>query len=106
MTTRAKIFIGLVLSAGAAALLNGMAAWQVHDPARFLCYLLVAAVASCLKVRLPGITGTMSVLFVILLAGIVDRGLAETLFIGVASVLCQCFYHSKVKPRPVQLLFG
>src|SRR3954451_13176011 len=106
MSIRARIYIGFVLTAGAAALGNGLSSWQLHDPARFLSYLLIAAVASCLKVRLPGITGTMSVLFVVLLAGIVDLGLPETMFIGVASVLCQCFWHAKVKPRAVQLLFS
>src|SRR4051794_30140062 len=106
MSIPARIYIGVVLTAGAAALGNGLSFWQLQDPARFVCYLLIAAVASCLKVRLPGITGTMSVLFVVLLAGIVDLGLPETIVVGVASVLCQCFWHAKVKPRAVQLLFS
>src|SRR3954453_5367728 len=105
MSIQARIYIGFVLTAGAAAIGNGLSSWQLHEPARFLCYPLIAAVASCLKVRLPGITGTMSVLFVVLLAGIVDLGLAETMFMGVASVLCQCFWHAKVRPRAIQLLF-
>src|SRR6478672_10930652 len=106
MSRQAKIYIACVIALGAAALWQGVSGWQPHDPMRLLCYLGVAAIAACLKIRLPGITGTMSVLFIILLAGIVELGLAETLLIGVFAILMQCFWHAKVKPRRVQLFFS
>lgn len=106
MSIQAKTYIACVIALGAAALGNGMYAWQPHDLGRLLCYLLLAAVAACMKVRLPGITGTMSVLFIVLLAGIVELGLPETLFIAVVAILVQCFWHAKVKPRAVQLVFS
>jgi hypothetical protein len=40
-----------------------------RDPLKFLCYLVIALVASRLKVNLPGITGTMSVNFLFLPLG-------------------------------------
>src|SRR5215212_5603284 len=94
------------MALGAAALGNGLFHWQPGDLAPFFCYLALAVPASCLKVRLPGITGTMSVLFVFLLAGIVDLGLPETLLIGTICVVVQSFWHAKLRPRAVQLVFS
>ena len=46
--------------------------------AQFICYLLIAMLASRLKVNLPGITGTMSVNFLFILLGILELSFAET----------------------------
>jgi hypothetical protein len=70
MPLMARAFIAVILSLGTLAIARGIGAWNLDDPVRFLCYLALAIPASCLKVRLPGITGTMSVFFLFLLAGI------------------------------------
>src|SRR6266699_233266 len=106
LSLKAKIYIACVIAIGAVALGNGLFHWQPREFVRFFCYLSLAVPASCLKVRLPGITGTMSVLFVFLLAGIVDLGLPETLLIGVICVVVQSFWHAKLRPRAVQLVFS
>jgi PAS domain S-box-containing protein len=106
MSLTARVYIAFVLSLGAAAILRGVQLWSPDDPVRFLCYLALAIPASCLKVRLPGITGTMSVLFLFLLAGIAELGISETLVIGTTCALVQCFWHTSVRPRPVQVLFS
>src|SRR5450432_3547511 len=104
VTLKTRIYIGLVLGVGAAALGRGFYLWNVQDLTRFVCYLALAIGGSCLKVRLPGVnTGTMSVLFVFLLAGIVELDLPETLVIGVACVTVQGFWHAKMRPRAIQL---
>jgi PAS domain S-box-containing protein len=48
----------------------------------------------------------MSVLFLFLLAGIVELGLPETLVIGVTGVVVQCFWHARLRPRPSQIVFS
>ena len=48
----------------------------------------------------------MSVLFLFLLAGIVELGLPETLVIGVTGVVVQCFWHARLRPRPTQIVFS
>ena len=48
----------------------------------------------------------MSVLFLFLLAGIAELGISETLVIGTTCALVQCFWHTSVRPRPVQVLFS
>lgn len=106
MSLTAKVYIALILSLGATAIARGVELWSLQDPVRFLCYLALAIPASCLKVRLPGITGTMSVLFLFLLAGIAELGVSETLVIGATCALVQCFWHTSVRPRPVQVLFS
>src|SRR5260370_15954418 len=106
MSVQARIYIGCVIAVGGAGLGNGFFHWEPHDLVRLFCYFSLAIPASCLQVRLPGITGTMSVLFVFLLAGIVDLGLPETLLVGVVCVLVQSFWHARVRPRPVQLVFS
>jgi PAS domain S-box-containing protein len=106
MPLMARVFIAVILSLGTLAIARGIEAWSLDDPVRFLCYLLLAIPASCLKVRLPGITGTMSVFFLFLLAGIVELGISETLIIGTTCALVQCFWRTSVRPRPIQVLFS
>jgi PAS domain S-box-containing protein len=106
MSPIARIYISLIVTAGAAAIARGMLLWAPHDVLRFAFYLCLAVPAASLKVSLPGITGTMSVLFVLLLASIVDLGLPETVIIGITCILIQSFWRAKVRPRPVQLAFS
>lgn len=106
MPLRARIYIAFILGLGTVCLAYGFSGWNPQDLPRFLCYLALAIPASCLKVRLPGITGTMSVLFLFLLAGVAELGLAETLVIGITCVLVQSIWHAKVRPRAIQLLFN
>jgi len=79
---------------------------QDQDLARFLCYLVLALPASGLKVSVPGVTGTMSVLFLFLLAGIVELGLPQTLVIAATGALIQSYWQAKVRPRAVQVAFS
>lgn len=106
MSLKAKLYIGVVIALGGVTLGHGLYRWYPHDLLRFLCYLGLAIPASCLKVSLPRITGTISVLFIFLLAGIVNLGLPEALVIGVVCVAVQCSWHAKLRPRAVQVLFS
>ncbi len=106
MSLGARAYIAVVLLLGAVAITHGLVVWAPGDVPRFLCYLLLSVPASCLKVTLPGVTGTMSVLFVFLLAGIVELGLPETLVIGTVCAVVQSFWHARVRPRAIQVLFS
>jgi signal transduction histidine kinase len=106
MSLKARLYIGVVIALGAAALGHGLSLWVPHDLLRFLCYLALAIPASCLKVSLPGITGTMSVLFIFLLAGIVELDLPETLVIGTVCVAVQSLWHARLRPRAVHVFFS
>src|SRR6195256_6797707 len=72
--------------------------------AQFICYLLIALLASRLKVNLPGITGTMSVNFLFILLGILELSFTETLVLGTAAIMVQCFYRDR--PSAIQVTFN
>jgi PAS domain S-box-containing protein len=91
---------------GLAALYRGAVHWNPWDVPRFTCYLVLAIMASGLKVNLPGVTGTMSVLFVFLLAAVSELHLQEALVIGMTCILVQCYWHAKVPPKLIQVLFS
>jgi len=106
MPTKAKVFIGFVSLSGLTTLAIGLAHWECPDPIRYISYLFVAILASCLKVSLPGITGTMSVNFLFVLIGISELSFSETLVMGCCATLMQCFWRAKVPPKAVQILFN
>jgi putative nucleotidyltransferase with HDIG domain len=105
-TLMPRIYLWAHIAVGSAALLGGLASWECHDPLRFAAFLLAAALASALKVRLPGVTGTMSVSALFVLVGIVNLGLSETLVVGAVSLLVQTVWGVQVRPRFVQVAFN
>ena len=100
----AKVFISLVVLVGTCVLVYGAVGPTSKNIAQFICYLLIAILAARLKVRLPGITGTMSVNFLFILLGILELGFAETLALATAAILVQCFYRDR--PSPLQVTFN
>src|SRR6266852_2074816 len=106
MSTRTKIFVAVTTVIGAWVLASALWHWQSANLLRFLCYLLVAVLASGLKVRLPGIDGTMSVHFLFVLLGILELSLPETLIIGCAAALVQSVWRPKNPPEPVKVVFN
>jgi len=104
LSLRAKVFIGLVAVVGTCVLLWGAVNPTSRNIAQFICYLMIAILAARLKVRLPGITGTMSVNFLFILLGILELGFTETLVLGTAAIMVQCFYRDR--PSPIQVTFN
>jgi diguanylate cyclase (GGDEF)-like protein/putative nucleotidyltransferase with HDIG domain len=80
--------------------------WQSADLTRFACYLIVAALASSLKVQLPGIDGTMSVNFLFILLGVMELSLPETLAIGCTATFVQSVWQARKRPDPIKVLFN
>ena len=76
---------------GIAVILTAIGHWQSQDLVRFTAYLAIALVTSGLKVVLPGINGTMSVSFLFILIGVLELSFSETVVIGCAATLVQCF---------------
>ncbi|HTS48012.1 MAG TPA: HD domain-containing phosphohydrolase [Bryobacteraceae bacterium] len=101
-----KLYLWAHIAIGSAALLGGLAKWECHDPVRFAAFLITAALASALKVRMPGVTGTMSVSALFVLVGIVNLSLSETLVVGAVSLLVQTVWRVKARPRFVQVAFN
>ncbi|MGA7291088.1 MAG: HD-GYP domain-containing protein, partial [Terriglobales bacterium] len=106
MSLRARLFIGVTAALGVWALIHSLWHLQSTDLPRFICYLLVAVLASSLKIRLPGIDGTMSVNFLFILLGILELSLPETLLIGCTATFAQCLWGARQKLVPVKIIFN
>jgi len=91
---------------GIAIALMAFAHGHCAEPVRFFCYLTIAVLASRLKVRLPGIDGTMSVNFLFVLLGVLELSLAETLLIGCAAGLAQCLWTPSQANRSAKIIFN
>src|SRR5437016_3025578 len=104
MNSGARVFIAVVVLCGTSVLTYTVLHGASRDPLKFLCYLVIALVASRLKVNLPGITGTMSVNFLFLLLGVLELSLSETMALGCAAVVVQCF--DRDRPVPIQVAFN
>src|SRR5437899_9879742 len=104
LSIQTKAFVGATSLLGAAVLVSALSHFHSADLTRFCCYLAVAILASGLKVQLPGIDGTMSVNFLFILLGVMELSLPETLILGSAAVVVQCFYRDR--PSPIQVTFN
>lgn len=105
MSRRAWIFLVFVCLLGATTFALGWT-WHVNDVPKFIAYSLIALLASRLRVSLPDIPGTISVSFLFILICIVELSLSETLFVGCAAIMVQCFAKRSAWPHPEQVLFN
>lgn len=106
LSLQTKAFVGITASIGVVVLTFALSHWHSQDPMRFACYLLVALLASGLKVQLPGIDGTMSVNFLFILLGVLELSLPETLVIGCTATLVQSLWQARKRLDPVKVLFN
>src|SRR5580658_9501867 len=106
LSIQTKAFVGITVSLGMVVLGFALSHWQSQDLTRFACYLVVAVLASGLKVQLPGIDGTMSVNFLFILLGVVELSLPETLVIGCTATLVQSVWQARKRLDPVKLVFN
>ncbi len=107
MTNTAKLYAITVAVAGLALSTTFIAAgWAFPETPRFLILLALTSIAAILKVKLPTIEGSMSVLFVFLLIGVATMSLAQTLVLGSIATLLQCAWKPKRRLQPLQVLFN
>jgi diguanylate cyclase (GGDEF)-like protein/putative nucleotidyltransferase with HDIG domain len=99
-------FIGLVTLLGFLATLQPLAMPSGDFSARFLCYLLLALLSSGLKVSLPGVTGTLSVSFLFILASMVEFGPLQTIVLGFGSAVVQIYWNAKKHPPLYQVFYN
>ena len=93
-----KLYILAVVLIGALLGATVLSHWQSHNLIRFACYLALSLFAARLKATLPGITGSISVLFIFILFAIVELDLAQALVIGCVATLAQCCWKKLYQP--------
>ena len=105
-TRRIKAFIGAMMLA--AAITAGYATFVSHTLHTYfaLAVLVLAAVTSRMKVKLPGINGNMSVNLPFLLTAVVSLSAAEAVVIACVSTAVQCWPRKDAKFNPQQMVFN
>jgi hypothetical protein len=100
------MFISLMATAALIVFVKGALSIHPAHQLQFACLLLLGVLTSRLKVKLPGLTGNMSMNLPFVLLAIVQLGLFEAAAIAFASTLMQSLPKRGVQLRPTQLLFN
>ena len=103
---QATSFIALISVAGLCSIGYGLIHATTWHPVEALALLGIAAAASRMKVKLPGLTGNMSVNLPFVLLAVAELNLVEALVVACASTAVQCWPKDETTPKPVQMLFN
>jgi hypothetical protein len=107
MTKRTQLYIGLTTASGVALVALCLASEDAAGhSAAYLAYCLLGWLSSTMKVRLPGITGTISVNFLFILVAIALFTFSETVLLASAACMIQCLWRPKSRPRIFQVSFN
>lgn len=101
----ARMFVALIVISGLLVLGDAVLNAKSVPTVRFVAFLLVASLAARLKIKLPGLTGTMSVNLPFILVAAAELNTAEALAVGFISTLVQCVPKGK-KFNLVQAAFN
>jgi hypothetical protein len=105
MPRTARIYISLIVSAGAAVLLIAAGSWASTSLPQFVTLLGFAGVSSTLKIRIPGLESTMSPNFIFLLLAMLCCSFSEVASIALVAALAQSLWAAK-RPRLIQVVFS
>ncbi len=106
MPQKVHIYAWTIIAVGVFIAACAGISWRPDDPAATLVCLVLAMLASTFKIKLPGLTGTISPSFVFVLVAVGQLSFAETVFIGAAAALVQSLWRPKVQPSRLQLGFN
>ncbi len=105
-TRQIKMFIGAMMATAiVTASYAGLVSHKLHTYFA-LAVLLLAAVTSRMKVKLPGINGNMSVNLPFLLTAVVSLSAAEAVLVTCVSTVVQCWPRKAAKLNPQQMAFN
>jgi len=98
---KAKVMIGMVAVASLCALSFGVVRWQTQAWPQLLLLMTAAALSSRLKVKLPGLTSSMSGNLPVILLG-----LFASLLVAVTAAIAQSYTSGGNKTKPIQFVFN
>ena len=101
----ARTFISTLIALGGIFMIHAAVTWR-GQPLLLTAFLVVAALASTLKVRVPGIPGTFSANCLVTVLAIAQMTVADVVFVGVVCALVQSKWHAKQRPAAVQMAFN
>jgi MASE9 protein len=106
MPRQATLYIYCVTAVGLAMAAASIGSFTPADLQRYLAYLALAILGSMLKVKLPGLSGTISLGFLFVLLAATDLSLGETVTIAAATGLVQTIWRTQKRPSILQVLFN
>lgn len=102
----ARIYIGAMVACAAAITSVSLISWQGEELTRLIAYLLMAAVASTLKIRLPQLVSSVTPGFLFVLLAIADLSLAATTLVCLLAGLVQTLWKPAHRPKTIQVAFN
>ena len=102
---KAKLLIGMVAVASLCPLSFGVINWRMPAWPQLALLVAAAILSSRFKVKLPGMTSTMSGNLPVILLGVTQLGLFGSLLVAAIAALAQS-YASGHNTKPVQLFFN
>lgn len=105
-SSSARVYIALIIVSGIVLLADAVVNARSLQPARFVVLLALAVLTARLRVKLPGITGVMSVNLPFILLAVALTGAAEALAVGLVSTFAQSMPRSMRKANIVQIVFN
>ena len=108
MSKAARAYWLTVLVAGFCLSAYVIGVWRPKptDLPKLAVYVVAAVLASAMKVRLPGVFSTLSMNYVVIIAGLLDLNLAGGILISIAGVIGQTYYKCKQRPQWRHLVFN
>ena len=107
MSKKATTFVGLTIAVGTAVVVDSVTRdSSFSDLPIFMCYFALALLTSALKVRLPGITGTISVNFLFVLVATAVFSFSETVILASVASIVQSFWKARRRPKMLQVAFN
>jgi putative nucleotidyltransferase with HDIG domain len=103
---RVRAFVFAVCALGTICIGVSVYPWQAPDLVQFACYLVLTALASGMKVILPGFEATVSVNFIFFLLALCNLSLPEALALGATAALVQCYWKATKRLRFVHFCFN
>ena len=91
----ARMFVALIVISGLLVFGDAVLNVKSMPTAKFIALLLIACVAARLRIKLPGVTGTMSVNLPFILVAAAEMNTAEALAVGFISTFVQCLSKGK-----------
>jgi len=102
----ASLYIAVIVAAGSALLFYGASHWESQNVIRFVGYLAMALLAAGFKVRLPRLTSTVSVSFVVILVSVSELSYAEAISLSAAVAIFQTCWRAQRRPKAVHIAFN
>jgi len=105
-SSSSKIFLAVIALSGLAVLASSTLHANSTGQFRFVSFLMVACLAARLKVKLPGLTGNMSVNLPFILVAVAEMSTSEAIAVACVSTLVQSLPRATQKFNPIQAAFN